>query len=96
MFEANSRYYQIEEAKFTAADGRVIVYKKRRILPLSSTMQLAAEVKLVQGERLDLISSRLLGDPEQFWQICDSNDAMNPKDLTTVPGRILKVSMPRI
>lgn len=96
MFVANSRYYQIEEAKFTAADGRVIVYKRRRILPLSSTMQLAAEVKLVQGERLDLISSRLLGDPEQFWQICDSNDAMNPKDLTTVPGRILKVSMPRI
>ena len=95
MFEANSRYYQIEEAKFTAADGRVIVYKKRRILPLSSTMQLAAEVKLVQGERLDLISSRLLGDPEQFWQICDSNDAMNPKHLTTVPGRIPKVSMPR-
>lgn len=96
MFETGSRYYDLEQAKLTSRDGRVISYKRRRFLPKSSEMQVAAEVSVVLGERLDLISARVIGDPEQFWQICDANDAMNPPDLTSVPGRILRVAMPRM
>ena len=40
------------------------------------------------GDRLDLITARTLGDPEQFWRICDANDALDPDDLAE-PGRRL-------
>ena len=36
----------------------------------------------------------MLGDPEQFWRICDANDAMHPLDMTSEPGRILRIAVP--
>ena len=37
---------------------------------------------MAQGDRLDLITARTLGDPEQFWRVCDANDALDPAELT--------------
>ena len=40
----------------------------------------------------DLMSTaQYLGDPEQFWRICDANDAMRPDDLTAEVGRRLLI-----
>jgi hypothetical protein len=39
------------------------------------------------------VTARTLGDPEQFWRICDANDALDPYALV-VPGRRLTVPMP--
>ena len=94
MFEPTSRYFEIENAKITRDDGRIIVYKKRRFLPSSEKMPLLQEVTVTAGDRLDLIATRILGDPEQFWRICDANDAMNPLDLTAEPGRVLRIAVP--
>lgn len=96
MFEPNSRYYNLETATLKTADGREIAYKRRRFLPPGERMQRLAVVTVVEGDRLDLIASRALSDPEQFWRIADANNAMDPLDLTSEPGRKLKVAMPEI
>jgi hypothetical protein len=77
MFESASRYYTLENATLTAQDGRVIAYKRRRFLPDGKDMQLLVEVTVTEDDRLDTITARTLGDPEQFWRICDANNTIN-------------------
>jgi len=95
MFETSSRYYSLETASFVTSDGRIIPYKRRRFLPRGEDLQLLVEVTVNAGDRLDLITSRTLGDPEQFWRICDANNAMNPFELTGEPGRVIRVPLPQ-
>ena len=96
MFEHTSRYYDLETATYTTPDGRVVAYKRRRFLPRGGEMSLLAEVTVIRGDRLDLIAARTLGDPEQFWRVCDANDAMNPVILTEEPGRTLRIPVPQV
>jgi hypothetical protein len=58
-------------------------------------MPLLIEVLVTEGDRLDLITARTLGDPEHFWRVCDANNAMNPFDLTAEIGRRLRVPIPQ-
>jgi len=97
MFEPSSRYYSLETATFTLPDGRIVAYKRRRFLPRGEGMDLLMEVTVTEGDRLDLIAFRTLGDPEIFWRICDANDAMNPFDLVADGeiGRQLRVPIPQ-
>lgn len=94
MFDHNSRYFDIETVELKTADGRTVKYKRRRFLPSGEDKQTLAEVVVTEGDRLDLITSRAIGDPEQFWKVADANNAMNPFRLTTELGRILKIPMP--
>jgi hypothetical protein len=94
MFDLTSRYAQLETAELSDADGRRIAYVRRRFLPQGRLMQLLAEVTVEPGDRLDLITSRVLGDPEHFWRVCDANDAMDPFELTAEVGRALRVPVP--
>lgn len=96
MFEHTSRYYALETTTYTTPDGRVIAYKRRRFLPRGEEMPLLVEVTVVQGDRLDLVTARTLGDPEQFWRVCDANDAMNPPELMAEPGRTVRVPVPQV
>ena len=95
MFPVTSRYYGIETAKYEAPDGREIVYLRRRFLPPAGNESLIAEHVVTQGERLDNITARYLGDPEQFWRVCDSNNAMQPEELTAEIGRRLRIPFPQ-
>lgn len=94
MFQPNSRYYGLRTRVLTTADGRAVSYVDRRLVPRSANLQLLQEVTTAQGDRLDLIAARTLGDPEQYWRICDANDAMNPVDLADRAGRRLRVPVP--
>ena len=94
MFEHTSRYYALEDASHTTKDGRIITYKRRRFLPDGQNMPLLVEVTVTQGDRLDLITARTLGDPGQFWRICDANNTINPSDLIE-PGRVIRVPVPQ-
>jgi hypothetical protein len=96
MFEPTSRYANLETATFVTTDGRKVAYKRRRFLPRGKDLPLLVEVTVTQSERLDLITARTLGDPEQFWRVCDANDAMNPVELTSEIGRTLRVPVPQI
>lgn len=96
MFEPQSRYYHLETATHVTEDGREITYKRRRFLPRADELQIVAEVTVSQGERLDLLAARLIGDPEQFWRLCDANAPLNPQELTAEPGRVLQVATPQL
>jgi len=95
MPEPNSRYFTAETAEYVTPEGRKIAYFKRRFLPQGGKQPLLVEVKVKDGDRLDLLAARILGDPEQFWRICDANDAMNPFDLLSEPGRRIRICQPQ-
>ncbi|MBA2302352.1 MAG: hypothetical protein H0W08_06915 [Acidobacteria bacterium] len=94
MFTSTSRYYSIANAT-TVWRRRTVVYKRRRLLPQGDEMPLLVEVTVIEGDRLDIITARTLGDPEQFWRVCDANNAMSPFDLTRENGRTLRVPIPQ-
>lgn len=94
MFPRTSRYYSVEIATYVTVDQREMVYLRRRFLPFSAGAVIIAEHLVTEGDRLDNVTARYLGDPEQFWQVCDVNDAMRPDELTEEIGRRLKIPMP--
>jgi hypothetical protein len=96
MFKSNSRYYLLNTAEHVMPDGTTVSYKRRRFLPQGEEMPVLGEVTVTQGDRLDLIAAQALGDPEHFWRICDANDGMNPSDLTSEIGKVLRVPVPQI
>jgi hypothetical protein len=94
MFDHTSRYEPIETATLSLPDGRVVAYKRRRFLPQRGDATPVAQVAVAQGDRLDAIAARSLGDPEQYWRICDVNGALDPTELTEEPGRVLDIALP--
>ena len=95
MFDQNSRYHAVEDTIYASADGERIAYKRRRFLPRGETIPALTEVVVGMGDRLDLIANRTLGDPLQFWQVCDANNCLNPFDLTREVGTRLRVPIPQ-
>jgi hypothetical protein len=95
MFTPRSRYYNIETATHESEGERPIAYVRRRFLPRGERMPVLVELAIAEGDRLDLITARTLGDPEQFWRVCDANNAMNPADLTGDAGLSLRVPIPQ-
>ncbi len=93
-FPVASRYYQIETAQLETAGGKKIIYLRRRFIPPASRFTLLEEHTVIQGERLDNITAQHLGDPEQFWRVCDANNAMQPEELTETIGRKLRITLP--
>jgi hypothetical protein len=94
VFDHKSRYHLLEDAVYETGDGRKIAYRRRRFLPQGDRIPLLSVVTIAPGDRLDLIAARILGDAEQFWQICDANNCLNPFDLTSEIGATLRVPVP--
>ena len=84
MFFRGSRYETVPDAEIVDPFGRTIRYKRMRFIP---PVQGRAGEKVLDGDRPDLVAFRVLGDPEQFWRLCDMNRVMAPADLTAVGGR---------
>jgi hypothetical protein len=95
MFNPNSRYVKTPTTSLTDPDGREIAYIRRRFLPRSEDLPVLVQVNIVQGDRLDLLTARVIGDPEQFWRSCDASNAMNPPDLTAEIGRTVTIPIPQ-
>lgn len=95
-FDPRSRYAELAGQSAIHVDerGREIPYLRRRLLPQGRRLPLLGETQAAAGDRLDLIAHRALGDPLQFWRICDANDAMNPFDLIAERGQSLRVPLP--
>jgi len=94
MFSLTSRYYSIPVAKLETADGRKIVYVRRRFVPPPERFELLLEHLVTQDERLDNITAQYFSDPEQFWRLCDANGAIRPDELTETIGRRLRITLP--
>ncbi|MFO0606338.1 MAG: LysM domain-containing protein [Polyangiales bacterium] len=94
MFLRTSRYYEVETATLIESDGREVRYARRRFIPRATAAALA-EHTVAEGDRIDNVTARYLGDPEQFWRVCDANRAERPDDLTAAVGRVLIIPMPQ-
>lgn len=100
MFDAASRYAKltIKTLPATEPDGqpRDISYVERRFLPPTGMGTTVVEHTVTQGDRLDNISAKYLGDPTQFWRVCDANEILDPNELTDDAGGQIRISLPGI
>jgi hypothetical protein len=88
VFFKGSRYAEVPTLEYHAADGRVIPYTARRIIP--PTPGLVQHI-VDDGERPDHIAFEHFRDPERFWRLCDANLTMHPEELVQQPGRVIDV-----
>lgn len=93
-FPIASRYHRTETVQLRTDSGRTVVYLGRRFVPPPERFELIQEHTVTEGERPDTISAAYLGDPEQFWQLCDANAALHPVELTATLGRTLRITLP--
>jgi hypothetical protein len=95
-FPTNSRYYGSRTLTYVTPTGETIAYLARRIVPQPGPPNFAtiAQHMVRQGDRLDLIAAKYLGDPLIFWLICDANGAIDPNDLVATAGRGLNITTP--
>ncbi|WP_028580792.1 hypothetical protein [Desulfogranum japonicum] len=91
----NSRYSGIDIATLETDQEEPVSYFRRRFCPQPEDLALLNEHQVVQGDRLDNLAAQYIGDPEQFWQICDANCAMEPEELLEQIGRRLRITLPQ-
>lgn len=96
MFDPTSRYYNIETVTKGDETTGEVRYVKRRFIPSSEGQTTLVEHKVAQGERLDNITARYLGDPTQFWRVADANNVLRPEELTEETGNIIKIALPNM
>lgn len=89
-----SRYSGVGLATLERADGETIIYLRRRFVPQPERFALLREHTVTQGDRLDNVTALYLGDPEQFWRVCDANRALWPDELMDEIGRRLRITLP--
>jgi hypothetical protein len=77
-FPQNSRYSGLGTLKIAAPDGTAIIYLKRRFVPQPERFAVVGVHQVSEGERLDNITARYLGDPELFWRLADANACSIP------------------
>lgn len=96
-FPADSRYYGSGTVTYATPAGESIAYLARRIVPQPGAPNFAtvAQHTVRQGDRLDLIAAKYLGDPLIFWLICDANGAIDPDSLIATPGKVLAITTPQ-
>lgn len=99
MLEPTSRYYNLPMVTLTVIgrDGTPIEirYLRRRFIPAADGETTLQEHTFTEGERLDNITARYLGDPTQFWRLCDTNRVLRPEELEQI-GRVIKIALPNV
>uniref|UniRef100_A0A7V4LC39 LysM domain-containing protein n=1 Tax=Desulfobacca acetoxidans TaxID=60893 RepID=A0A7V4LC39_9BACT len=94
LFPAASRYHGIATAVLTTPAGRPVVYLRRRFISPPENFALVQEHTVSQGDRVDNLAARYLGDPELYWRLCDANLVLRPGDLTARPGSRIRITLP--
>jgi nucleoid-associated protein YgaU len=96
-FPTDSRYYRSATLSLLTPSGQTITYLARRFVPQPGAPNFAtvATHTVKQGDRLDLLAAKYLGDPLMFWLICDANGAIRPDELVETPGKVLNITMPQ-
>lgn len=93
FFQPTSRYFSIETTSYETPSGKVIRHIRRRFLPALDRFTPMQDHLVTEGERLDNITARYLGDAEQFWRLCDANPVMHPEQMEIV-GRRIRITLP--
>ena len=56
-------------------------FLRRRFCPRAERFALLYEVRVVEGDRRDLLAARHLGDAELWWRLADANGVVDPREL---------------
>jgi nucleoid-associated protein YgaU len=91
-YGTSSRYYGLPVLELPAPDGSVIRYVGRRFIPRTDSFPTLVVHRVQQGDRIDLLAARYLGDPLLYWRIADANLAVQPDD-PLVLGKALNISL---
>jgi nucleoid-associated protein YgaU len=87
----NSRYYGFVVETYTRPDGVVVAYLQRRIIPQPTIYTALVSYVVVDGDRIDNLAAKYLGDPELYWMICDANGTTDPDSLTAQVGTTIQI-----
>ena len=87
----SSRYMGSAVRQIAGPAGVTVAYLAARILPQKSIYTSVQNYTVAQGDRLDLLASRFLGDPMLFWMIAEANGVSDPQELTEEPGRVILI-----
>ena len=95
QFGPGSRYYGVGTSSYTAPDGTSHAYLQRRFLPDPASMQVLQQVQVTDpSQRLDNLAAAALGDPLQYWRICDANWILQPASLIQA-GQTVRIALPQ-
>ena len=94
LFPPSSRYNGIDTSELENREGKKIVYIRRRFIPQPERFSMIQEHTVSQGERPDSLAAKYMGDPLQFWKICDANAVMDPWELTEEVGKKARITLP--
>ena len=93
-FSPGSRYYGIGTSTLQTPDGKTIVYVRRRFLPSADRFTVVQAHTVTAADRIDNLAATYLGDSEQYWRICDANEAMDPSVMLAEPGSTIAIALP--
>jgi hypothetical protein len=93
-FPPTSRYHGVEVAQIEVPGHGTAVHLRRRFVPPPERFATLQEHSVAESDRLDNLAAAYLGDPEQFWRICDANAAIRPDELVETVGRRLRITLP--
>lgn len=94
MFTPTSRYAKQPVLAADRGDGVTVRYVLPRWLPDPAVMTVATRHRTVEGDRLDLIAFRNLGNPTAWWMIADANRVTHPAALPGAPSDTVVIPLP--
>jgi hypothetical protein len=94
LYPPSSRYYGIATTETTLADGRVVRHLRRRFLPDWASLVPIGEHRVGDGDRLDNLAARYLGDPLQAWRFGDANLTLRLEALVAETGGRVRITLP--
>ncbi|MFF5365401.1 LysM domain-containing protein [Streptomyces scabiei] len=98
MTDPTSRYASLDVVTATVPDGtggsREVRCLSRRLLPMPGSAHTLTEHTVAPGDRPDTIAAAGLGDPAQFWRICDAHRVIHPDELTAADRIGTRIRIP--
>lgn len=93
-FAPTSRYADVGVDTWDPGGERSPVpFLRRQLCPRPDLLALLYEVRVVEGDRRDVLAYRHLGDAELWWRLADANGVIDPRDVASPAGRRLRVTL---
>src|ERR1700722_7282640 len=81
LYPPGTRYNNVPFLSITLSDGRTVRYLRRRQVPDPASLSTVFQYRVVDGDRLDNLANRFLGDPGASWRIADANPVLRMESL---------------
>lgn len=90
----NSRYRYVAERRTTLPSGDEVAFLGRRVIPDLDKYTPLDRHRVVEGDRIDQVSTGAYGDPLLYWRIVDAAGESDPFAACRPVGRTLIIPLP--